>query len=114
MSQILHYLSLSIGTFSLVIIAWGAFRGAFLFLKLELEQIFGKKSIYHQRENLRQNFGSYILLGLEFLVAADIVGTIAEPNSSLRDIAILASTVGIRIVLGFFLNLELDGIDCED
>jgi uncharacterized membrane protein len=49
-----------------------------------------------------------ILLGLEFLVAGDIIGTVAvEP--SLQNLAVLAGIVLIRTFLSFSLQLEIEG-----
>jgi len=46
-----------------------------------------------------------VLVGLEFMVAADVVGTLVKP--SLQGVAILASVVAIRTALSFFLGKEL-------
>lgn len=49
-----------------------------------------------------------ILLGLEFLVAADIIGTVAiEPT--LANLAVLGLIVLIRTFLSFSLQLEIEG-----
>ena len=57
---------------------------------------------------LRANLGRAILLGLEFLVAADIIGTVAiEP--SFRSLGVLALIVAIRTFLSFSLELEISG-----
>ena len=56
----------------------------------------------------RQQLGQAILLGLELLVAGDIVRTVAaSPN--LTSVAILASIVLIRTFLSFSLELEISG-----
>ena len=56
----------------------------------------------------RQRIGRGILLGLEFLVAADIIRTIAvEP--SFRGVGVLAIIVVIRTFLSFTLEVELEG-----
>ena len=56
----------------------------------------------------RQQLGRSILLGLELLVAADIIRTIAvEP--SLRGVAVLGGIVLIRTFLSFALELEITG-----
>ncbi len=56
----------------------------------------------------RQRLGRGILLGLEFLVAADIIRTVAvEP--SYRGVGVLAIIVAIRTFLSFTLELELEG-----
>lgn len=49
-----------------------------------------------------------ILLGLEFLVAADIVRTVAV-QPSLKNVAVLGLIVLIRTFLSFSLEVELDG-----
>ena len=56
----------------------------------------------------RRQLGASILLGLEFLVAADIIRTVAvtpEPKS----VAMLAGIVLIRTFLSFSLELEVTG-----
>jgi uncharacterized membrane protein len=56
----------------------------------------------------RSNLGRAILLGLEFLVAADIISTVAiEPT--LRSLAILGGIVLIRTFLSFSLEVEIEG-----
>jgi uncharacterized membrane protein len=56
----------------------------------------------------RSNLGRSILLGLEFLVAADIIDTVAlEPT--LESVAVLGGIVLIRTFLSFSLELEIEG-----
>ena len=57
---------------------------------------------------LRSNLGRSILLGLELLVAADIINTVAV-TPTLESIAVLAGIVAIRTFLSFSLELEIDG-----
>ena len=58
---------------------------------------------------LRQSFGGVILLGLEILVAADLVRTVAvEPT--LANVVILGGIVLIRTVLSFSLEIEIEGV----
>ena len=56
----------------------------------------------------RQRLGQAILLGLELLVAGDIVRTVAA-SPSLTSVAILAAIVLIRIFLSFSLEVETTG-----
>lgn len=57
---------------------------------------------------LRQDLGRGILLGLEFLVAADIIRTVAvEPT--LQSVLILGLIVLIRTFLSVALEVELEG-----
>ena len=56
----------------------------------------------------REQLGRSILLGLEFLVAADIIRTVAiTPNAS--SVAVLGGIVLIRTFLSFSLQLEVTG-----
>lgn len=57
---------------------------------------------------LRADLGRAILLGLELLVIADIIGTVAiEPT--LQNLGVLAVIVAIRTCLSFALELEVSG-----
>lgn len=57
---------------------------------------------------LRQRLGRAILLGLEFLVAADIIRTVHD-RPSLDQVAVLGAVVLIRTFLSFTLHAELEG-----
>jgi len=56
----------------------------------------------------RQQLGRSILLGLELLVAADIIRTVAV-TPTLSSVAVLALIVAIRTFLSFSLELEISG-----
>jgi uncharacterized membrane protein len=58
---------------------------------------------------IRTYFGRSILLGLEILVAADLIRTVAvEPT--LENVFVLGVIVLIRTFLSFSLEIEIDGI----
>ena len=57
---------------------------------------------------LRQRLGRAILLGLEFLVAGDILRTVAlEPT--IESLVVLAGIVLVRTFLSFTIQLETEG-----
>lgn len=56
----------------------------------------------------RQDLGRGILLGLEFLVAGDIIRTVAVAPT-LQNVAVLGLIVVIRTFLSMSLQLEVDG-----
>ena len=60
---------------------------------------------YHR---FRSSLGRSILLGLEFLVAADIINTVAI-DPTLESVAVLAAIVLVRTFLSFALEVEIDG-----
>ena len=102
---IFEYLYIIIGSIGVAIIVWGVILTVFRLLKLELSR-FKHKSIYRERESVRHLFASYLLLALEFLIAADIILTVIHPT--FEEIAILASIVAIRTVISYFLEKEVD------
>ncbi|MGZ4614548.1 MAG: DUF1622 domain-containing protein [Actinomycetes bacterium] len=58
---------------------------------------------------LRESFGGVILLGLEILVAADLVRTVAVAPT-LDNVRILGLIVLIRTFLSFSLEIEIEGV----
>ncbi len=58
---------------------------------------------------LRQAFGGTLLLGLEILVAADLVRTVAV-SPTIDNVLVLGLIVVIRTFLSFSLETEIEGI----
>jgi uncharacterized membrane protein len=58
---------------------------------------------------LRQAFGGALLLGLEVLVAADLLRTVAVAPT-LDNVLVLGLIVVIRTFLSFSLEIEIDGV----
>jgi uncharacterized membrane protein len=82
--------------------------GAFVTLLLFLGRLFKRADREEAVATFRSSLGRAILLGLEFLVAADIVNTVAiEPT--LNSLAVLAGVVAIRTFLSFSLEAEIEG-----
>jgi uncharacterized membrane protein len=60
---------------------------------------------------IRLNLGRILILGLEFIVAADLIGTTTTPDYYALGLA--AIIVAIRTLLSFSLNRELMAISRE-
>ena len=58
---------------------------------------------------LRRSFGGVILLGLEILVAGDLIRTVAV-YPTLENVAVLGLIVLIRTFLSFSLEIEIEGV----
>jgi uncharacterized membrane protein len=58
---------------------------------------------------LRRSFGASLLLGLEILVAADLIRTVAVAPS-LTNVLVLGLIVLIRTFLSFSLETEIEGV----
>jgi uncharacterized membrane protein len=67
----------------------------------------GDRSVASYR-SVRRGTGRAILLGLEFLVAADIIRTVAV-DPSFTSVGVLAIIVAIRTFLAFTLELDVSG-----
>lgn len=93
LTYLTHTVSLIIEYIGLIIVAAGAFTA--------LYNIFSKKI-----KEIRPAFAGKILLGLEFVIAAEIieVAIIAE----IQDFMKLGATVLIRVVLGWALKKEIE------
>ena len=99
----LNTLATIISVTSLLIVTYGAL--------IELKRLTGNYSITNIRK-LRAVFGTYLLLGLEFLIASDILKTVLEPT--LNELAILGGIVVLRTVLSVFLNKEIKELETEN
>lgn len=62
--------------------------------------------------NLRISLESTLMLGLQFLMAADIIGTITDPD--FHGVIILAVIVLLRIVLSIALSREVAAMQREN
>jgi uncharacterized membrane protein len=60
-------------------------------------------------EYFRKHLGRVILLGLEILIVADIIGTVIV-NQTPDSVAVLATIVIVRILLSWSLSVEIDGV----
>lgn len=82
--------------------------GALVTLGLFLFRLARREDSMQAYGHFRTGLGRAILLGLEFLVAADIINTIIV-DLTLESIASLALIVLIRTFLSWSIELEIDG-----
>jgi uncharacterized membrane protein len=99
MLEMLNALVYSISAMGALVIVWGIV----LVLKDFLMDLFNDD--LGAKRKMRQKLGSYLILGLEFFIAADIIRTITRPDWN--EIGMLASIVALRTVLSYFLGLEI-------
>lgn len=97
---------------SIVVLVWGVAISGYDFIKSESKHVDHVRAARHN--NFIKNFlGSYVLLSLEILIAADIIESILNPTT--EDIMRLAAIVVIRTVISFFLHREIqDALDDEE
>lgn len=66
------------------------------------------RKIEQAYERYRVTLGKALLVGLELLVAADIIRTVVL-DSTLRNVATLGALVLVRTFLGWTLTVEVEG-----
>ena len=87
-----------------LVLLWGIVLAMKDFFTSEMSHPSRKKSSY-VLTSIRSFLGSYILLSLEILIAADIVHSIINP--SFQDLITLGAMVVIRTVMAYFLHKEM-------
>ena len=60
----------------------------------------------YSNAEIRLHLGSYLALGLDFQLGADILGTAVSPT--FEEVQLLAAIVVIRTVLNYFLSKEIE------
>ena len=108
LTQFLNLLATIISVISLLIVTYGALIAIISFIINELKRITGAYTPTNIRK-LRAVFGTYLLLGLEFLIASDILKTVLEPT--MNELIILGGIVVVRTILSVFLNKEIKELD---
>jgi len=88
-----------------IVIVVGAIIVTLLFFKDWFDHT---RSAYDDYKNYRQNLGRVILLGLEFLVAGDIIRSVVG-TPTFTSVGVLAVIVLIRTFLSFTFELEVNG-----
>ena len=102
--ELLHHASFAIGVLGVLVIVFGVCCGLIRFILAEVSAARGL-IVDEERKRLRHVLGYYLLLGLEFLIAADIIDTLIKPKP--QEMIVLGAIVAIRTVISFSLNGEL-------
>ena len=111
LTQFLNLLATIISVISLLIVTYGALIAILSFILNELKRITGTYTPTNIWK-LRAVFGTYLLLGLEFLIASDILKTVLEPT--MNELIILGGIVVVRTILSVFLNKEIKELETEN
>ena len=96
-------IALAVEIIATLVIAYGALEA--LVALLIPRQQFVKKKMFHKRRQVFLRFGVWLLLGLQFELAADIVRSAISPTWS--EIGQLAAIAAIRTVLNYFLERDI-------
>ncbi len=102
--QSIKWVAVGIESIAIGIIVVGAITTTIVFLL----RLIKEGALEESYRKFRSDFGKTILLGLEFLIASDIVGTVAV-GPTFKDLGVLGLLVVIRTFLSFALELEITG-----
>ena len=102
--DVIEYFALGIEVLAVAIIVIGLATATYVFLTRYREP--GATQTEYGRYRVR--LGRTLLLGLEVLVAADVVRTMAV-DSTLDSVAVLAVLVVIRTFLSWSIDVEIEG-----
>jgi uncharacterized membrane protein len=102
--HIFEILETSADLIGIAIILIGFLRGLYMFIRLEIDRILGKKD-YEELFSLRNILGTYIIISLDFLIVSDIIHSVISPE--LNELLGLGIIVVLRTSIGYFLGKEL-------
>jgi uncharacterized membrane protein len=100
--SIASYIAVAVEAGAALLILIGALEA---FYKM-LQGVLGRQLITGTRRAIRVEFGVWLLLRLEFELAADIIRTAISP--SWNDIGQLAAIASIRTALNYFLEMDIE------
>ena len=104
---ILEHIEFVISVISIAVVIYGALIAVVQFIKGEVLHLSGKEKL-RTIMIIRSDLGVYLLLGLELLIAADIIKTILNP--ALIELLTLGGIVLLRTILSVFLEREMKGL----
>jgi len=93
--------ALTIEAIAVLIVGWGSIEAAVALARITI----GGPATHGARKDAWRRLGTWLLLGLEFELAADIVQTVISPGW--EDIGALGAIAAIRTFLNYFLEKDL-------
>lgn len=104
--QVILFMQHATSVIGILIIISGVIVGAWQYLVILLRGNLIKEGV--KLNSIRMNLGRVLILGLEFIVASDLIGTTTAPDYYALGLA--AIIVMIRTLLSYSLNRELSSL----
>lgn len=107
----LTFIGYVINAAGVVVVLWGFFVSFkdFILLKFKGHSF---SMFFRESNRIRALLGTYILFGLEFMIAADIIHSFVRPE--MEELLTLGIVVAIRTVISYFLSKEVDEAKHDD
>ena len=93
--------ALSIELIAVLLVGWGSLEAIVSIARVTI----GGQATHGVRKEAWRRLGTWLILGLEFELAADIVRTVISPEWT--DIGALGAIAAIRTFLNYFLEKDL-------
>jgi uncharacterized membrane protein len=97
-----RHIALAIEAVAVLVIGFGAAEAT---VRL-LSRLFGRAAVVGYRKEIWLRFAMWLILGLEFELAADVVRTVIAP--SWEELGQLGAIAAIRTFLNYFLEKDLE------
>lgn len=110
--HLVEWVTLSIEVVASIILLWGVVKALGLFSYAEILAVMKSKrpqEIHQLVIETRKVLGNYLLLGLELMIAADIIHTVISRTQ--EDLIFLGVLVVIRTLISYFLSKELETLE---
>lgn len=107
LEQFFEYVALAIDLVGISIILWGFSLSLkdWLVLEVKKRELLG---FLTGTRMIRCQLGTYLLIGLEFMIASDIIHSFI--SRSPEDLIFLGTIVVIRTLIGYFLGKEMEEV----
>jgi uncharacterized membrane protein len=102
LGELAEYIALIVESIAVGVVAFGAIEA---FVRL-FQPVFDWPPAMGWRKSIWVDFGMWLLLGLQFALAADIVRSVIAPTW--EDLGFLAAIAAIRTLLNYFLEKEIE------
>lgn len=108
LKELSSYSALAIECVAVLVVTYGAGEAVLR----SAAKLVGRRTPYGWRRDIWVSFGVWLLLGLQFALAADIIRSVIAPTWS--DIGQLAAIAAIRTFLNYFLERDIAKLLLEE
>ncbi len=109
--KIFEPIAFGVDLIGIIILLWGFVLSFIQLVKWEFSKLSGKGTL-KEAQKIRRTMGTYILIGLEFMIVSDIIHTFVTRTK--EDLMFLGAIVIIRTAISFFLGRELEQIETNE
>ena len=110
--EMLEHAATVVDIVGIVIVLYGFVLSFLRLIATEIGRFTGRFEGIVGCEKVRLQLGTYILLGIEFMIASDIINTVI--SRTVESLIFVAALVLIRTAISFFLGRELQELNKKE